>query len=184
MTVAIMPVSIALSIVLIGVLYTAISVLLQRKLINPKRMRELQQKSKDITTELNRLVKANAPKEHIEAKQKELMPMLSESMRSQMKPMFVILPIFLVMYYLILPTVFASSTTSFFMFTLFGAKEQLGLRGLFFYTVLIIGIIASISILVYDKKKTKLERAERAAAANGQPQIPSNQVADKQAKTY
>ena len=39
------------------------------------------------------------------AKQKEMMPLLGESMRSSMKPMFVILPMFLIVYYVLIPMI-------------------------------------------------------------------------------
>jgi uncharacterized membrane protein (DUF106 family) len=169
MTAPPMPLIIAISIVVIGAAYTGLSILLQRKLNNPKRMRELQHLAKYHTAELNKLVKANAPKEHIDAKQKELYPVMSETMRRQMKPMLVIFPVFILMYYLVLPHIFVNNLTTFYHFSIFGAQEQLGLKGIFFYTVLILGFAGSMGILLYDKEKMVKEASERAAALTNAP---------------
>ena len=155
--VTIMPINIALFIMAVGVGYALLSITIQRKLTNPKKMRELQHRSKQLTNELNALAKSNAPREHIEAKQKELMPILSETMRRQMKPMVVILPVFLAMYYLVLPSVFAASASGYVVFSLLGSTQQLGSKGIFFWTVLVSGFICSMIILLYDKKKTAQE---------------------------
>ena len=145
-----MPLTMELSIIVIAILYSMLTIFLQRKLSNPKKMRELQRKSKNLSKELNELVKSNAPHEKISEKQKELMPILSETMKVQFKSMIVVLPIFAIIYYVMLPHFF--STTLYVKFI-----GELNYTTLFFITVLLIGVTASVAILLYDKKKAAEE---------------------------
>lgn len=132
-------------IITIGIAYTLASVFLQRKLANPRRMREVQARVKQLTSEMNALAKSNATKEQIAAKQSEIMPLMGESMRTSIKPMLVVLPMFLVLYYVMLPAL-----------PLGAAKS---VQSLFFITVFVLGLIASAAILVYDRAKMKKEQA-------------------------
>ncbi len=94
-------------ILIIGVLYLGLSLAMQRKLVNVHRMRELRMKMGDLQKELNAMIKSKAPQEAITAKNKELMPIAGEQMRSSLKPMLII-PIFLILYYYALPLEFGS----------------------------------------------------------------------------
>ena len=145
-----MPLNIEVSIILLAVVYSLFTLFLQRKLSNPKKMRDLQRKSKHLSKELNELVKNNAPHEQISEKQKELMPILSETVKVQFRSMIVILPIFAVIYYILLPTYFKTSTYVHFL-------GELNYSTLFFVTVLAVGLLASMAVLLYDRKKTKEE---------------------------
>ena len=111
--------------------------------------------------ELNQLVKSNAPKEEIAKKQSELMPLISENMKTSIRPMLVILPVFFLLYYLILPTTFHSIANEYVPFI---DSMKLNYLGVFFACVFILGIATSIIIMIYDRKKTKLERQAIAAA--------------------
>ena len=133
-------------VIVIGAVYTIASVLLQRKLTNPKRMREIQSQVKKLTNELNMLVRNNAPKDQQAAKQSEVMKLMGESMRTSMKPMLVVMPVFLVVYYLILPALLLA----------IGMTTKNG-QSTFFYTVLVLGLISSMIILLYDRAMTKKE---------------------------
>jgi uncharacterized membrane protein (DUF106 family) len=158
---ALMPMGTVIILIAIGLAYVAFSTLAQRKVGNPKKMRELQQRMNVLSKELNQLVKANAPKEEIAKKQSELMPLMSENMKTSIKPMLVILPVFFLLYYLILPTTFHSIDNE---YVLFLGSMKLNYLGVFFACVFVIGIATSIIIMVYDRKKTKLERQAIAAA--------------------
>jgi uncharacterized membrane protein (DUF106 family) len=150
-----LPVGAELTIIALSLAYTLISVILQRKLTNPKRNREIQATIKLHTKELNALVKSNASKEQIAKKQGEVMPLMSESMRSSMKPMLVILPMFFVVYYMALPALPAQLGLT----TADAAKT---VQSLFFWVVFVFGILSSVVVLIYDRIATKKE----AAAAN------------------
>ena len=100
-------------------------------------------------------MKSNASKEQIAKKQGEVMPLMSESMRSSMKPMLVILPMFFVVYYMALPALPAQLGLT----TADAAKT---VQSLFFWVVFVFGILSSVVVLIYDRIATKKE----AAAAN------------------
>jgi uncharacterized membrane protein (DUF106 family) len=153
-----LPVGAELIIIAICVVYTLGSVALQRKLTNPKRMREVQARVKQLTNEMNLLAKSNATKEMITAKQNEMMPLMSESMRTMMKPMFVVLPIFLVLYYVMLPALAAPLGVA------GGAKS---VQLLFFTITLVLGLISTAVILMYDRMKMKQESVVQQVDATG-----------------
>jgi uncharacterized membrane protein (DUF106 family) len=142
-----LPLGAEMIIIVIGVVYTLSSVLLQRKLSNPKRTREVQAQIKQLTNELNALVKGNASKDQQAAKQSEVMKLMGESMRTSMKPMLVVMPVFLVVYYVMLPALPLGAGV--------GAKN---VQTLFFYTVFALGLVSSMVILLYDKRMTKKEQ--------------------------
>ncbi|MEM0154938.1 MAG: EMC3/TMCO1 family protein [Methanothrix sp.] len=155
-----MPMGTVIIIIAIGIAYVAFSTLAQRKVGNPKKMRELQQRMNVLSKELNQLVKSNAPKEEIAKKQSELMPLMSENMKTSIKPMLIILPVFFLLYYLVLPTTFHSIANEYIMFL----SMKLNYLGVFFACVFILGIATSIIIMIYDRKKTKIERQALKAA--------------------
>ena len=103
----------------------------------------------------------SAPKEELMKKQGEMMPLMKESMMQNMKATFVLIPTFLVVYYLLVPYLFGYLKTD--TAALFGGIT-VQYKGLFFVTVFVLGIITSITILVYDRRKAKAERQALAAA--------------------
>jgi uncharacterized membrane protein (DUF106 family) len=157
---AAMPMGTVILLIAIGLLYIAFSTLAQRKIGNPKKMRQLQQRMNALSKELNALVKQNAPKEEIAKKQSELMPLMSENMKTSIKPMLAIMPVFFLLYYLVLPTAFHSIANEYITFL----SMKLNYLGVFFACVFVVGIATSIIIMIYDRKKTKLERQAIEAA--------------------
>lgn len=151
----IIPMYIDFLIVALAVIYTVSSVFLQRKLSNPKRMRQIQRTIKEHSKKLNEMIKNKATKDEITAKQSEIMPLMSESMKNQMKSMLVIFPIFLLLYYELLPQL--AGVMGF-------AKDSVNLLGFalnyqtfFFVIIFMTGIISTITIMLYDRKKAKEE---------------------------
>lgn len=145
----------AILIIAIALAYAIGSIALQRRISNAKKMRELQRKISESSKRMNAMIKAGASKEEIASKQKEMMPLMSESMKNSIKPMIVILPLFVLLYYLILPFVInltgqADNTINFIL-------SGLSYQNFFFAVVFIFGIATSIAILAYDKKKGKEE---------------------------
>jgi uncharacterized membrane protein (DUF106 family) len=139
-------------IVAIALAYTLLSVGLQRKLSNPVRLQEIQLRMNAMSKELNTMIKSNAPKEEIAQKQKEIMPMMTESMKAQFKPMLIILPLFFVVYYALVP-----------MLPL-GVKSA-SLQEAFFVAVLIFGLITSMVLLVKDREKAKKKISDQQQAS-------------------
>ncbi len=161
-----MPINAEIWIVVIALAYTIISVILQRTLTNPKKTREIQRRMKEISQELNDLVKRNAEQETIRAKQAELMPLMSKSMMSSFKPMFAILPIFLVLYYWLVPHLLV------FMPQVFASTSKTAVSGLFFMSVFVLGLASSFVVLAYDKKKASDELKQ----ANSNGSVQNNTV--------
>ncbi len=150
-----MPMNVALIIVVIAILDVAMSTALQRTLGNPKKARSIQRKLNKINKELKELMKNNAPHEHVMAKQKEMMPHFNESMKNSMKPMIVIFPALLLVYYVLIG-VFLSSWQKYVINFIF----PMGYKELFIAVVFILGLIVGISIALYDRKKSREEARE------------------------
>lgn len=142
-----LPFGAGMAIIALDLIYTVAVVLLQRKLTNPKRTREIQSEIKRLTNELNALVKSNAARELQLAKQNEVTKLMGESMRSMMKPMLILVPISLVVFYVLLPAL-----------PLGVGVEAKSVQAMFFYTALVMGLISSAVILLYDKMMLKKEQ--------------------------
>ena len=152
----VMPSWVIVFIVVIAVAYSLGSLALQRKLANPKKMREIQARVKEHTNKLKEMTKNGASKEEIMAKNKEVMPLVMESTKHQMKPLIAILPIFLILYDVLLPYVatsmgFSKATVDFIF--------MMNYQYLFFAIVFIVGMITTVFVMLYDKKKAKEEQA-------------------------
>jgi uncharacterized membrane protein (DUF106 family) len=161
MIIPVLPFGTEIFVAAIAVVYTCLAVGVQRFANNPKKTREMQYKMKMLSNELNAMIKRNAAQEEIAAKQKELMPLMSASMKSQFKPMFMILPIFFVLYYWIMPHLFAASISA-------------SVQSLFFIIVFVLGMASSFIVLAYDKKKTKEENeARQRSESSGALQNPT-----------
>jgi uncharacterized membrane protein (DUF106 family) len=146
----VLPVNVEIVIIVIALVYTSISIIAQRKLTNPKRMREIQNRVKEVQKEMNELIKSKAPQEQMMEKQKEVMPLLGEQMKSSLKPMFVIFPLLLITYYLLIPNI-----------PIISSKMINPAKELFFIIVFAVGIVSAIVILIYDRGKANQEKLER-----------------------
>lgn len=149
-----LPLGAELIIIAIGICYTLLAMVLQRKLTNPRKLREIQNRMKQLTKEMNDLTKANAPKEQIMAKQQEIMPLMSESMRGQLKSMFVLLPMFIAFYYLFIPNL-----------PLGAAATATNMKTMFFVTVFVFGIAVTIFTTLWDRRKARMEQLQMREAA-------------------
>lgn len=149
---------IGILITLAAVAYVLLSVFLQRKLVNMRRVSEVQEIIKKKTKELTDMSKGGADQAALSAKQKEITSLLSESMRSQLKPMFVVLPLFLLLYYLVLPAVFPPPlNVSVFSMTL-------DYRAYFIMVSFILGFVLSTALMVRDRSRAKKQLAQQATA--------------------
>jgi len=144
--------AVGIELFIVSIVYVAVSVFLQRKLSDMKKVYAIQEETKQKSKELSDLAKANAGKEEIAKKQQELMALMQQSMRAQIKPMLIILPLFFIVYYLLLPYAFASSH---FVFQFAGMK--LGYRLFFIFIAFIVGLISSIFFMIHDRIKIKKE---------------------------
>lgn len=138
-----------LIILIIAASYAAASALLQRRITNVERMYELRAKMNIKTKDLMALAKANAEQKVLAEKQKELTELSMQSMKIQMKPMLIILPIFLLLYYVILPAVIVSSAT----ITVLSYK--MSYKFFFIAAAFVTGILISLVASVYDRRRLK-----------------------------
>ncbi|MCL4380809.1 hypothetical protein M1141_00865, partial [Candidatus Marsarchaeota archaeon] len=102
------------------------------------------------------MIKNKVPNDEISKKQKEVMPLVTSSLKMQLKPMFIIFPLFMLVYYVMLPHLFGQYSKD--TITLF--SFQLNYLMFFFAIVFLLGIISSIGILIYDKKQAAKEKTE------------------------
>jgi uncharacterized membrane protein (DUF106 family) len=145
-----------IEVTILAIAYVLASVSLQRRLANPRKTYKMQDDIKKLTKELTELTKNKAAQVQIDAKQKEITGLLSQSMKSQLKPMFVVLPLFLALYYLVFPMIIPGTPNV----TLF--SMTLGYKTYFVAAAFVIGLIISMSLMAYDKSKMKKEAAQMA----------------------
>lgn len=148
-----MPFSVVVILVIIGVFEVTISILVQRKVGNPKRMREIQIKMSKVSKDMKEMMKSKASQESIMQKQREIMPLANESMKMSLKPMLIIFPFFMFMYYGVVGIMLKGWSMYKINFIV-----PLGYEGFFIVSVFILGLIAGISVSLYDRKKMKEER--------------------------
>jgi uncharacterized membrane protein (DUF106 family) len=146
-----------IEITIIGVLYSIFAIAVQRKLIDTKRLYEMQDVIKAKSKELNDLVKNKASEETLALKQKEITGLLGESMRSSFKPMFVILPIFLVIYYLIFPVVFPTKAS----ITVPVISMTFSFNTYFIIITFVSGMVLSMALMAYDKSKIAKAKSQQ-----------------------
>ena len=149
------PTNIEIIIVVIAIMYALGTLSLQRKLSNPKKAREIQRKMKAHSKILNEMTKNGATREQIMQKQSEIMPLMTESMKNQMKSAIVVLPIFLIIYSVALP--YFANSMGFVKDTINFVFPNMTYQSFFFSITFIIGIIMTAFILIYDRKKSKEE---------------------------
>ncbi len=149
---------IGIEVTIAAVVYVLFSVSVQRKLVNTKEVMVKQNVIKEKSKELNELVKSKASQEAMMAKQKEITSLLGESMRSQLKPMFVILPIFFLFYYLVFPAVFPTNPNIHFL------SMTLNYKSYFVLVAFVAGIVVSGVLMLNDRIKIAKEKKQEQTA--------------------
>ena len=140
---------IAAELVLIALVYVAISVAAQRKFSNIKRIKEIRTEMNAKLAEVKKMGN-EASKEIMAEKQKEMAALTSEMMKHQLKSSFIILPVFVVLVYFALPYIFANESFSFIAFGL-----AFTYRTFFVAAAFTFGILSSVIIAGYDKMAAK-----------------------------
>lgn len=178
-TIVPIPIKFQILIVVISILYIALTLFIQRKVSDTKKMRQIQNKIQEVSKELNKLIKNKAPNQEISKKQKEVMPLVTTSLKLQIKPMVIIFPLFMLIYYILLPAVFKSISTD--TVTIF--SYNLNYQSFFFAIVFVLGIISSVIILIYDKKLAKKEKLKEAADKEAMDKTKSPDLDKKEIQT-
>jgi uncharacterized membrane protein (DUF106 family) len=129
--------------------YAAFSITLQRKLSNIDKMYEIRATMNTKTKDLMRMAKEKADKATIDAAQKELAQLSMDSMKNQMKPMLIVLPVFFLIYYVLLPMGFAPKLTlQILSFTL-------GYQQVFILAAFVSGLVLSTRLSMRDRKRLR-----------------------------
>ncbi len=142
--------TVIISITLMGIVYALFSIFIQRRLVNIDRMYELRAHMNAHTKKLIAASKAGATPQELSDHNQELNKITMESMRNQMKPMIVILPVLAVIEYLVLPYFFTSSNLS---LTILGFV--LNYQLLFIVVIFIAGILLSMTLSLMDRRRLK-----------------------------
>lgn len=146
--------AVGIEITMVALVYVVFSVVVQRKLVDMKRMQEVQEIIKGKSKELNELSKNKASQDVLMAKQKEITSLLGQSMKSQLKPMFVVLPIFFVVYYLVFPAVFTTNPSV----TVPIISMTLNYKSYFIAVAFVAGIILSMALMLRDRMRLAKEK--------------------------
>lgn len=139
-----------ITIMLMGAAYACFSVFMQRKLVNIDRMYELRAHMGAHTKKIMAAAKAGASQQEINAHNAELSKITMESMKNQMKPMIVIFPVLLILEYVVLPYMFASSGIS---VTLLGFT--LNYQLIFIVVAFAVGAVLAILLSLLDRRRLK-----------------------------
>ncbi len=138
--------SIVLDIIVIAALYVTLSVVVQRKIGNFARMKEIRQEMNSKMAELRKMGK-DVSSEVLKAKQNEIAALTSESMKHQLKPTLMILPVSLVLFYVALPMVFGHQPVN---ISIFGIAIT-SYSYLFIIVAFILGLMSTIALSIYDR---------------------------------
>jgi uncharacterized membrane protein (DUF106 family) len=159
----VMPSNVAVAAVMVGIAYAIFSLKVQRKLTNPQKTREIQGRIQQLTKEMNEMAKR---REDITAKQAELMPLFKESMQLQMKGMFVILPIFFIIYYGLIPLAFGAFNNTYFNIYIIPFTYST----LFIGSAVVAALIMNVFVMMMDKAKAKkLKQASQIGGPGASP---------------
>ena len=139
----------AIEIMAIAVVYSAFSALLQRKYLYNERMRGIRKNMGEKQKQLMALAKSDPNSPELSKRQKELMDIMGATMKDQMKPMIIALPLFFALYYVVLPMVSAGNTSYIFNVLSFSLSYQT----FFIVAIFALGLAFSIAGMLYDKIK-------------------------------
>lgn len=139
----------SIELIAVSVAYSVLLVVIQRVLINVDRMYELKAHMNKHQTHLMQMVKSKAPQAEIAEKQKMLMAASSESMKMQFKPMVVTLPLYAILYYLVLPNYFSAVPS----FSLLGFT--LSYRLMFIVVSIILTMALQALVSLYDRRRLR-----------------------------
>jgi uncharacterized membrane protein (DUF106 family) len=147
-----------IELVIAAIIYSLSTFFLQRKVSDIKRVNEIRKAISQEQKELSEMLKNNANKQAIDEKQKKMMSLVSETMKYQMKAMFIVIPLFLVVYYELLPMGFAGAGITYNIFS-----TNLNYQNIFIIIAFISGIVLLVTFTIYEKVKSR--KASAAASA-------------------
>jgi len=133
---------------LLSVLFGCISFIVNRKLGNRRRVKEIQKEINDFNAELKKATKEKDEKKikKVNEREEELSKLMTEMMMLSFKPLVVVLPLFWLAYAWLLPSLFPADFIVHLDFHLPSSimfwnpwKDYLGYRGVFIYCLVLVG---------------------------------------------
>ena len=151
-----------LYLMLIGIVYALIAIVIQRKLTNPLKSIEVQIIMQERLKEIKDL--AATDKELYTKKQQEVSKMMMDNMKQQFKPLIVTFPMFLGVFYWLLPYLFSGFLATTPELTIL--SMPLTYSQFFIAIIFVIGMVASLTLQSRDKKKVIKRRAQETNQTN------------------
>ncbi|MDE1768499.1 MAG: DUF106 domain-containing protein [Candidatus Micrarchaeota archaeon] len=148
---------ILVELIVIAIAYVSLSVIVQRKFTNMKRIKEIRLELNKITNDLRKMGN-NISKDIMLAKQNEMAALTTELMKHQLKGTLIIFPIGVLLFYVALPHLFSAQTTISVL------SFQFTYRTFFIIAAFVLGMISSIAFAVYDKVNAKKMQAPSTVA--------------------
>lgn len=146
-----MAIPILLELAAIAIAYVLLTLVVQRKLINYKRIKEIKKEMDSKMKELKQMG-TTATKEMTDAKQKEIMLLTSESMKHQIKGMIIILPISILLYYIALPALFPAQATVTVL------SYNLPYKTFFIIVAFVLGLMSTMLLSLYERAVAKRQQ--------------------------
>lgn len=147
---------IGIELTIIALAYVAASTFAQRRMIDMKHSYALQDKAKAKSKELQEMMKNKESEAAVAAKQKEVQDVIMETTRSSFKPMLVLVPASLILYYVALPALFPSTA----VVTISLLSLTLSYKMFFIAVSFVFGLTLSLTLMARDKAQMKKEQAQ------------------------
>ncbi len=151
------------SLAAVAVAYALFAIFIQRKLGNPRKSVRTQMLMNEKMKEIKEI--ANTDKALFIEKQKEVSKMMTDNMKNQFKPILITFPLFLGLFYLVLPDAFTGFLGTKTMITIM----SIGLTYSQFFIAItfVIGLVVTMIFTSMDRKAVKRELdAEQAMQSN------------------
>ncbi len=153
-------ISIALELVLIALCYVVITVAIQRKFSNIKRIREIRTELNEHQAHLRKMGKTMS-KEELDTKTSKMMELQTEMMRHTFKASLIILPVSLVLFYYLLPLAFPGTQPNISVLSF-----SFNYRTFFIIAAFIIGMLSQVAVAQYDKFAAKKAEGDMQTVTN------------------
>jgi uncharacterized membrane protein (DUF106 family) len=155
--------TIAIELVLIALAYVMVSIVIQRKFSNIKRIREIKMEMNEHQAHLRKEGKTMS-KEELDAKTKKMLELQTEMIRHTFKASLIIMPISLILIYYLIPLAFpGTATIDVFSF-------NLSYRTFVVLMAFIFSLISQMALTQYDNAAARKAENTKAMPTSTEPQ--------------
>jgi uncharacterized membrane protein (DUF106 family) len=150
----------AIIISIIACCYMGFSLFINRKIGKRKETMKIQAKMNEINKQLRQAMKDKneAKIKEAEAKQKEILPLMTQTMFNSLKPMIIIIPVYAIIIWIITIIIPVFSIDLGFGIPMFHPSNIYGTRGFFVLMTFIIGLPAGLIVSHFEKKQMLKEQ--------------------------